>query len=382
MAGTPIVDVDVHHTWATDAVLSEYMAPEWRDYFYAGSPVAPPRSYGRIHPPHLRYPAINGSAMRPEARPPGGGFPGSDYETLRDQHLDPHGITRALLTWNYGLHPGLHHAAASVPLCRAANDFSVDYWLGQGDERLYTTVCVPVGVPDEAAKEIYRLAGNPHIAGIAMSANVFHRPFGSPVYHPIYAAAAECELPIVIHVGSESASNGAWTAGGLPTTKAEYYTTLEQPAMHHLTSLLAEGVFEKFPNLRFLFNEYGFMWMPWVLWGLDSRQDVLRRENPYLKRLPSEYFRDHVWVGTQPIAGEAETSRVIELLEAFGGFEDKLCYSSDYPHWDTEWPQHVTPRVPKHWRPKVMAENAATLFGWSMDDLVAQRAGRPEVVAS
>ena len=49
---------------------------------------------------------------------------------------------------------------------------------------------------------------------------------------------------------SGGGGNGSLTAAGQPTTKAEYYTTLEQPAMHHLTSLLCEGVFEKFPNLR------------------------------------------------------------------------------------------------------------------------------------
>jgi predicted TIM-barrel fold metal-dependent hydrolase len=382
MPALPIVDVDVHHTWPTDEALREYVAPEWRDFFFGGGLSAPTRSYGRLHPPHVRYPAINGSAMRPETAPPGGGFPGSNYETLRDQHLDPHRITRVLLTWNYGLHPGHHHAAASVALCRAANDFNVDYWLGQDDPRLYGIVGVPVGAPDAAAAEIHRLAEHPRIAGVLLSANVFHQPFGHPVYDPIYAAAEAHGLPLVVHVGSESSSNAAWTAGGLPTTKVDYYTTLEQPAMHHLTSLLVGGVFERFPRLRFLFNEYGFAWMPWLVWALDSRRDLLRRESPFLRRLPSEYFREHVWVGTQPIAGEADAARVSALLESFGGFEDRLCYASDYPHWDAESPQHVTPRLPRAWRPKVMAENAAELFGWSIDELAAQATPGEEALAS
>jgi predicted TIM-barrel fold metal-dependent hydrolase len=369
MATSPIIDCDVHHTWGSDAVLLEYMAPEWRDYFVGSGVSAPARSYGRLHPPHLRYPGINGSAMRPEATPPVGGFPGSHYETLRDQHLNPHKISRALLTWNYGLHPGVYNAAASVALCRAANDFTVDYWLGQEDDRLRGTICVPVAVPEEAAKEVHRIASHTRMVAVIVAANPFHKPLGHPVYHQIYAAAAEYGLPIIAHLGSESFTNGSYAAGGLPTTKAEYYTLGEQPAMHHLSSLLVEGVFEKFPNLRFLFNEYGFLWMPWVLWGLDSRYEILRRESPYLRRRPIEYFREHVWSSTQPLAGEADPERVLELLEAFGGMEEKLCYASDYPHWDTEWPQHVTPRLPRAWRPKVMGENAARLFGWSLDEL-------------
>jgi hypothetical protein len=330
----------------------------------------------------MRYPGINGSAMRPESVPAVGGHPGSNYETLRDQHLDVHGISRALLTWNYGLHPGLYNAAASVVLCRAANDFTIDYWLGQGDDRLRGTICVPVAVPDAAAKEIERVAAlSDKMAAVLVSANPFHKPLGHPVYHPIYAAAAAHNLPVVSHLGSDSVTNGSYAAGGQPTTKAEYYTLGEQPAMHHLSSLLVEGVFEKFPGLRFLFNEYGFLWIPWLVWGLDSRFEILRRENPLLRRRPSEYFREYVWSSTQPIAGEADPRRVIRLLEAWdGGLDDKLCYASDYPHWDTESPQHVLPRLPRAWRSKVMSENAAHLFGWSLDELASGKAVVSEAV--
>jgi hypothetical protein len=151
--------------------------------------------------------------------------------------------------------------------------------------------------------------------------------------------------------------------------------------MHHLSSLLVEGVFEKFPGLRFLFNEYGFLWIPWLVWGLDSRFEILRRENPLLRRRPSEYFREYVWSSTQPIAGEADPRRVIRLLEAWdGGLDDKLCYASDYPHWDTESPQHVLPRLPRAWRSKVMSENAAHLFGWSLDELASGKAVVSEAV--
>src|SRR4029077_6958556 len=103
------------------------------------------------------------------------------------------------------------------------------------------------------------------------------------------------------------------------------------------------------------------------LWALDSRYAVLKREHPELRRLPSEYFREHIWSSTQPFVGEADPERVIHLLDAFGGMDDRLCYSSDYPHWDSEWPQHVAPRLPKSWRAKVMGENAARLFGWPVD---------------
>ncbi len=198
------IDVDVHHTWASDTIIAGYMPEEWKPYFAGGLPAAAYGRYGRYHPPHLRFPQVTGGAMRPEATPPGGGPAGSHYETLRDQHLDAHGIDRALLTWGYGLHPGLLHGAASVVLCRATNDYLIDYWLR--DERLYGTMAVPMGVPDEAAKEIRRIGAHPRIAAVLMAANPFNKPLGHPVYHPIFAAALDQGLAIVTHVGSDSTS--------------------------------------------------------------------------------------------------------------------------------------------------------------------------------
>ena len=237
----PIVDTDVHQAWASPDVLQEYLAPEWREFFIAAPASAPNRGSGRVHPPHVRYPQISGVAIRTDAAPAVGGPPGSHYETMRDQHLDPHGITRALLTWNYGMHAGLHNAGAASALLPAANDHMVDYWLGQGDDRLRGTIYAPVGVPDEAAKEIHRLADHPLVAAVLLGANPFHKPFGHPIYDPIYRAAVEHDLPIIAHLGSEYVTTGTAAAGGLPTTKVEYYTLGEQPAMHHVTSLLSEG---------------------------------------------------------------------------------------------------------------------------------------------
>jgi predicted TIM-barrel fold metal-dependent hydrolase len=146
--------------------------------------------------------------------------------------------------------------------------------------------------------------------------------------------------------------------------------------MHHLTSLLAEGVFEKFPGLNVLLNEYGSAWMPSLLWSLDSRYPILRVENPALRRLPSEYFHEHIWASTQPFAIEADPRKVVRLLETLGGMDERLCYASDYPHWDAEWPHHVSPRLPASWRTKVMGENACRLFGWPVAEVKAEARNR------
>jgi predicted TIM-barrel fold metal-dependent hydrolase len=141
------------------------------------------------------------------------------------------------------------------------------------------------------------------------------------------------------------------------------FTTLDQPGMHHLSSFLTHGVFEKFPTLKVLFKEHGFTWVPWLIWNLDAQYPLLRRENPLVKRPPSEYFREHVFCGAQPFPDPPEKGQLIELLDAFGGMEDVLVYSSDYAHWDGEDLQRVAQKLPANWHRKFFHDNAARFYG-------------------
>jgi predicted TIM-barrel fold metal-dependent hydrolase len=59
------------------------------------------------------------------------------------------------------------------------------------------------------------------------------------------------------------------------------------------------------------------------------------REAPLLKRKPSEYMTSDQFF----YAFELEESTVPYVIQRIGA--DKLLYSSDYPHWDTSWPNTV-----------------------------------------
>ena len=61
-----------------------------------------------------------------------------------------------------------------------------------------------------------------------------------------------------------------------------------QQCQCQLVSVIFHGVFEKYPDLRMVFIEGGFTWVPHILKRMDENYKSLRREIPWLTKLPSE----------------------------------------------------------------------------------------------
>ena len=132
-----------------------------------------------------------------------------------------------------------------------------------------------------------------------------------------------------------------------------------QPGMTHVASVIANGIFERYPSMKFIVIECGVAWLPAILWRLDANWRALRKETPWVKRLPSEYAREHIRLSTQPLERPANKQHLWDVLAAMDG-ENVLMYASDYPHWDFDAPDQL-PR-PKEWLTKIMDTNARLVY--------------------
>jgi uncharacterized protein len=361
-----VIDCDVHHARRTDEELLGYLPKAWRDY------VLGPGKGGLV-PLTVRdgYPNPHGF-HRADAYPEDGGPPGSDLVLMDEQLLTPNATRRAVLTYGDDMHvSGHHNPYFAVALARALNNWTVERWL-DADERLVSSIIVPAQLPDEAAKEIRRVADEPRMVQVLLGDNPTKQPFGHPIFHPIYEAAAETGRPVAIHAGANDWANPPSTGGGTASTYLEVHTLWPQPVQTHLVSFVVHGVFEKFPSLKLVLVEAGAAWIGPLLWRFDAEYKGLRREVPWLRRLPSEYFADHVWATTQPLELSADREQIIAALSWFGG-EDKLVFSSDYPHWDADDLDHLRHRLPEPWHAKIFRENALRLYGWRSSDLPVAR---------
>jgi predicted TIM-barrel fold metal-dependent hydrolase len=358
----PIIDADVHNAVPPDAMaaLGPHLSTRWRGYLERFGA----RSLGedvlvRVRP----------HTSRSDAWPPDGGPPGSDPTFAAEQLLDRHGIHAAVLNnmsgnWQPFI-GGNQPDALSVELMQALNEWAQTAWLA-ADPRWYASICVPFEVPDAAAAEIERRRGSADCGRWVqvLLADRLERPVGHPKYWPILEAAAHHGLPIAFHPGGRGMN--PITGSGWPSFYYEDHVGYPQAALSHLSSLIFQGAFDRWPDLRVVMVEGGYSWAVPFAWRLDSCWRLLRDEVPHLQRAPSEYVREHVWFTTQPIeepVAPASLAAVVAQLERTG-LGERLMFSSDYPHWDFDDPHVVLPRgLGDERRARIFAATAGALYG-------------------
>src|SRR5438067_4126155 len=149
-----------------------------------------------------------------------------------------------------------------------------------------------------AVAEIKRRAGDRRFVQVQFTGRP-REPMGRRKYWPIYEACVEHDLVVMSHAFG---SGGQPITGcGWPSYYIEDHVGPHQSMQANLISLVVEGVFERFPDLRVVSAENGFGWVPPLLWRLDSAYALLRDEVPHLRRRPSEYLREHGWFCKQPV---------------------------------------------------------------------------------
>ena len=128
-------------------------------------------------------------------------------------------------------------------------------------------------MPEAAAEEIRHWSDHPGFNSVLLVTNPLGRPFGHPVYEPIYRAAVQAGLPVAVHASGDAVGKGQESAGGNSATMLERYAaSFGAPGMHHLSSMITQGLFGRFPTLQVALLEFGFTWLPALIWrnGISS----------------------------------------------------------------------------------------------------------------
>lgn len=318
--GHPAIDCDVHVAVPSTQALMPYLDAYWYDSFMA-------RGMNRTSYT-LTGDAPNAPlAARPDWRPKDG-RPGSDVGLLRNM-LDTFGSTAAIANCIFG-GVALHSEDTAAVMCKAANDFVADQWLDK-EPRLRASILIPLNSIELAVEEIERRADDKRFVQVVMLV-MGQDLLGKRKHWPIYEAARRHGLPIAVHAGSlyHHPPMAGWGSFAYEDYVAQAFSFENQ-----VLSLVAEGVFQKFPELKFVFSESGVTWLPACLWRFNKTWRGVRPEIPWVKRIPADIVRDNIRLTLQPFDAHdprRELQRWVEQMRS----DRMLLFSTDFPHWHFE----------------------------------------------
>jgi predicted TIM-barrel fold metal-dependent hydrolase len=206
------------------------------------------------------------------------------------------------------------------------------------DPRLLSTMYVPLADFERAAA----MADE----AIAMGAAALLVPSGCPKGHspshlgldPVWARAQDAGIPVVFHVGGTGELiDPAYFQNGLPIPpdfhggdenfRCVDYMGIPGPPAQTLATMVFDGVFERFPDLKVGVIEQGAIWVPGWMRQMESAFDAFSRHEDRLQKLslrPSEYVTRQMRFTPYP------TEDVGWIVEQAGA--QTVLFSTDFPH--------------------------------------------------
>ena len=256
----PLIDCDVHPGVQTVRDLLPYMSEYWQEQFI---------NRGIDGLDLATYPPNAPLSCRPDWREPGA-KPGVRLEGLRAAVLDGFGAELAICNPLYGGQVAMSEQMGAA-VCSAVNQWLAREWLDK-EPRLRGSIVVHSGNAALAAEEIDRWAPDRRFVQVQLLVGN-ELMLGRNQYWPIYQAAQRHGLPVGVHAGTMYRYPS--TSSGWPAHLLQDYASMTHMFAAQLQSLLMEGVFAKFPDLRFVMIESASPGCP-AICGARSRPGAVR----------------------------------------------------------------------------------------------------------
>src|SRR5580765_7792539 len=246
----------------------------------------------------------------------------------------------------------------SLALCQAYNNW-IHEFCRYSPDRLKWVAMLPVHDVHLACRELIRCVRELGAVGSFIRPNLVNDHYWhSNYWDPLYAVHEDLDVTWGFHEGT-----GAWNShmnvlygeNRFYRHVASHWIEMQQA----LIAMIVGGVFEFHPKLRVGFLEAQNSWAPGLLSRIEWDYPQYRDSHaPYLSLTPREYFRRNCWAAVE--GSEPEIEATAGLI---GG--DRMCVSTDYPHFDSNFP-NVSDNVLKHCSRETAAQilmGGAHLYG-------------------
>lgn len=288
---------------------------------------------------HLPFPSGPRSVFPPldhlhsqGSRTPPGSFQRAGVKEWTE-FMDDMEIEQAILYPTSGLACGqFTNVDWAITSTRAYNDWLCDAFLNQ-TPRLKGMALLPMQDPEAAIDELNRAINELGMTGVMLPSTGLKAHLGSKEYWPVYEAANRLGCPVAIHGGCHN-NLGLDDMNAFAAIHA-----LGHPfgLMVSFAGMVFNGVFDRFPNVKFGFLEGGVGWVPFALERFDRSGGTFFDYNPRGQLLAlqegekvSEYVARHMKAGQIFIGGEGNEANLPHLVRMVGCAP--VLFASDFPH--------------------------------------------------
>jgi predicted TIM-barrel fold metal-dependent hydrolase len=343
----PLIDASVHIFFRDNKDFRSYLrepyasrgVPDYEMYWY-GAP---------------------GGEYAPEAEGPNDEYPGSEPDLVAQHLFGGRGVDVAVLhPMSRGTLPDRH---LNTAVLSAHNEMMVGRWLEHptyGD-RFRGTIRVNPEDVHGAIREINRWKDHPRVVqvGIPLQSREL---YGKPQFWPLWEAAADAGLPIAVHIEVGEGIGNPPTPSGHPQTYEQYLGFMALNYIYHLLNMISEGVFERFPQVKFVWSDGAADFLTPFMWRMDVFGRPHLEQTPWAPKIPSDYLPDHVWFVQGSLDGPGDKEFAGEWL-SFTGKDSMVMFGSSYPHFQLNTAEALPSALSPEQRDRVLWRNAAELYG-------------------
>jgi uncharacterized protein len=257
------------------------------------------------------------------------------HARIKDMDIEGVDVNMVLPSGGIASFSGLDDVAVEMSMYQAYHRFLKDYCAPYPD-RLTSVLHVSVRDVAVSVAEIRRCGKERWPVGIFPICPP-GMTLDDPDWEPIWAAAQEHDLTVVIHSFTMSIPYppGMWDNWDnmfLVRSASHVWN-----AQRNMAAIIGSGVLDRYPSLRLTALECGHGWLAFWASRLDEQAEMSQHALPRLKRKPSEYIRGPQYFQSIQLH-EGELS-LRQAIEAIG--ENTLMFATDYPHSESWFPKSV-----------------------------------------
>lgn len=219
----------------------------------------------------------------------------------------------------------------SLALCEAYNNWIYEFCSYSPDLLKFAAI-LPMQDVNLACRELVRCVNELGAVGSFIRPNLLQGQYWhSNHWKPLYTLHEELDVTWCFHEGTSaqySHMNVLYGENRFYRHVASHWIEAQQA----MIAMMIGGVFEFHPNLRVGFLEAQNSWVPGLLSRIEWDYPQYRDSHaPYLSLTPREYFQRNCWAAVE--GSEPEIESTARLIGA-----NRMCISTDYPHFDSNFP--------------------------------------------